>query len=116
MSTTDRTPTTRRPTAERLPIDEQFWPVNLLLLVLGAVVSGAIAVRADFFTPRLLGSGWTWLATVWLIVGLVTLGAWRLGDRAARRLQLSAVLAILLILFLLTYFGDREVLWLDLAQ
>ncbi|MCE9546900.1 MAG: hypothetical protein K8T25_15600 [Planctomycetia bacterium] len=106
---TELTRHTRRLPEERPPIDEQFWPVNMLLLVLGASTTCLLAVYAEFNPTQLLAEGWMWLVGIWFAVVAVIWIAWRLGDAAARRLQLSAVLALLLVELALVHVGPQVV-------
>jgi len=89
-------------------LDEQLWPINLTLLVLGAFVSGEIAVFGNFRTPAVFSNGWTWLAGVWLIVIGIVWAASHLGERKGRRLQLSGVLALLCFVVFLTISAYTE--------
>ncbi|MDH3718815.1 MAG: hypothetical protein OES79_11910, partial [Planctomycetota bacterium] len=83
-------------------IDDQLWPINIVLLILGGFITGEVLVFGDFTTPAVLQNGWTWLTWVWFAVIGTMLLAWKYGGRTARRTQLSGALALVFTLFLLT--------------
>lgn len=82
--------------------DDQLWPVNIVLLILGGFLTGEILIFGDFTTPAVFSNGWTWLSWVWFAVIGTMLLAWKAGGRTARRTQLSGAVALVLTLSLLT--------------
>jgi hypothetical protein len=83
--------------------DEQFWPVNIALLVLCGFVGGLIIAYSDrgpefpYFTwnsAEWWRNGYVRLASLFLSVGLfIGLAIW-LGGQRGRRFQLAAVISI----------------------
>ncbi|MCE9553322.1 MAG: hypothetical protein K8T91_08080 [Planctomycetes bacterium] len=93
----------RRLKSDAVPaFDEQLWPINIALIVLGAYTTGELWIFASFTTLDVWSNGFTWLAVVWIGILLVMWAAWRLGDYRGRRLQFSAVLAMLCVQWMLT--------------
>lgn len=83
-------------TAKANFFDEQMWPINLTLIVLAGFVAGAIAGRADWNTPEGQQQAWINLGIlaggVAIVAGLLAL----LTPRQARRVQLAALVSLLL--------------------
>ncbi|MEX1224716.1 MAG: hypothetical protein WEA31_09235, partial [Pirellulales bacterium] len=78
--------------------DEQLWPVNLAIFVLAAFCSGLLLATSNFDDAPFIRNGWTYLSATWLIaIGTMVFTA-KFGGRHARRMQLSAVLSLILVL------------------
>jgi len=81
--------------ANRADFDDRLWPVNVALVILGGCVAGIIAAVSSFEDPRLLYNGWARLGGLAVVVLLLMLGAYWLGGKVGRRLQLCIVISLL---------------------
>ncbi len=81
--------------ARAADFDDQLWPINCTILILAGFVAGIVIAQSSFSEPRLLYNGWTHLASVGLMVGLLFLGVWWLQGKMLRRLQLCILLSLL---------------------
>ena len=87
-------------------LDEQLWPINVMLLVLGGMLSGELVtwgiLSGNLHSGSPLHNTWMHIAVTWLLIGGSMLMAWKVGGVMARRTQLSLVLALILFLILIT--------------
>jgi hypothetical protein len=82
--------------AGETPFDEQLWPVNVALLVLGAYLVGIILAVFPLDHPNLLLNAITWLAVVMVAIPLTMWALWYVDNRTLRRgVQLAAVLSLI---------------------
>ncbi|MEK6247922.1 MAG: hypothetical protein N2C12_07065, partial [Planctomycetales bacterium] len=81
--------------------DDQLWPVNVTLLVLGGFVTGELVALGQYEFMN-LQSAWIWIALLWACVFGVMFGAWGIGTTVARRTQFSLALALLVVAMLIS--------------
>ena len=82
--------------------DEQLWPVNVALLVLGSFLVGIVLAYLRFDDPRWYANAWTSLALIPLIIGGAMIALQFVNNRVVRRaVQFSAVLSLLIHVVLL---------------
>lgn len=93
--------------------DDQTWPVNVVLLILGGCLAGILSAHADFETPVLVHNGWVQLAALGLTMLALAMGAFLLRQKMQRRMQLAVLIS------LLTHFwlseGMRQLAFLTTA-
>ena len=75
--------------------DEQLWPINVAIVILAGFVAGIVIAYSSFDDPHILRNGWTRLAVVGMLVGLLFWGVFWLEGKMLRRLRLCIVLALL---------------------
>ena len=96
-------------TAKVADFDDQLWPINLAIVILGGFVAGLVFAYSDFQDARILYNGWTRLVFVGLMVaGLMWAVHW-LEGKMLRRLRLCIILALLVNLWVLMW-AAREYL------
>jgi len=88
-------------------IDEQQWPINVALVLLGAFVLGVVVAVSDFSDPRLLYNGWVRLIGVGATLGLLAAGMIWMRQRILRRVQLGVLLSLLFHLVLAFYLHQQ---------
>src|SRR5688572_28278508 len=77
--------------------DEQLWPINCMLLVLGGYVAGIIIATSSFEGGPLWQNGWVRLSFLAATVVALFVGTWWLHRRQhVRRMQLAVLLSLLL--------------------
>lgn len=76
--------------------DEQLWPVNVALLVMGGFVAGCIIALSEFDNPTWYNNGWVRLSTLVATLVFALVVASRLNNKLIRRgIQLAAILSLL---------------------
>ncbi|MHB1037096.1 MAG: prenyltransferase/squalene oxidase repeat-containing protein [Pirellulales bacterium] len=76
--------------------DDQLWPINCAILLLAGFAGALVVATSQFDDARLLYNAWARLATIGAIVGLMFWGTFRLRGKVRRRLQLSALVSLLI--------------------
>ncbi len=77
--------------------DDQLWPVNVALALLGGFSIGVTAAFLRFDDPRPLHNAWTSIIGIAVITGAVMVGMRWVSNRMVRRgMQLAIALAVLL--------------------
>ena len=95
----------KSPPPRRVAFDEQLWPVNVAILVMGGFVVGAILATCRLDDPRFFYNGSVRLAGLAGVLGLLIWGVSALDSRRVRRgLQLAALVS------LFTHIGAMVVL------
>ncbi len=75
--------------------DEQLWPINGLLVILGGCVAGLIGALGEFDHPVWFRNAWFHLAVVGATVLALIVGTfWVSTRRGARRMQLAVLMAL----------------------
>jgi hypothetical protein len=88
------------------PFDEQMWPVNVALLVLGAYLVGIVLAIFPFDHPQPLLNAITWLSVIAVGVPLIMWGLWYVDNRTLRRsVQLAAVLSLIVNLSVMVFLA-----------
>jgi len=89
----------------RPEFDEQFWPINVAILVLAACVAGVVVTQGEFSLTdgRWLHNGSVQLALVVLLLGILVWAAAWLQAHAVRRVQLCILISLLVHLWLVMY-------------
>ena len=90
-----------------IDFDEQQWPINVALLILGAFVAGVVAAASDFDDPRVLYNGWARMFGVLLTMGLLFGGMMYMQRRMMRRVQLCVLVSLLFHLWLALYLHQH---------
>lgn len=94
-------------TASTIDFDEQQWPINVALLILGAFVAGIVVAASDFEDPRVLYNGWVRVFGVLLTMGLLFGGVMYMQRRMMRRVQLCVLVSLLFHLWLALYLHQH---------
>ena len=90
--------------------DDQLWPVNVAIALLGGFTAGIAAAYLRFDDPRPLHNAWTSIVAVAAGTGVVMIVMRWITNRLARRgLQLSLVLALLAHLMFLVAADQADV-------
>jgi len=93
------------------PFDEQLWPVNVALLVLGGYLAGVILRIFPFDEPNLLRNAITWLAAVVIVIPSIMWGLYYVDDRTMRRrVQFAAVLGVIIILTIMVIMATFDLI------
>ncbi|MDY0165174.1 MAG: hypothetical protein RBS80_01435 [Thermoguttaceae bacterium] len=87
--------------------DEQQWPINVALVILGAFVAGVVLATSDFDDPRVFYNGWVRMLGVLLTMGLLFGGVAYLQQKVIRRVQLCVLLSLLFHLWLALYLHQH---------
>ncbi len=90
--------------AYAMALDEQLWPINVTLLVLGGFATGVLLALGNPTTDVLWLNAWMWIAMTWAVILTGMFVAWQYGGLMARRTQLSLVLALIIFVALLVSF------------
>jgi hypothetical protein len=90
--------------AYAMALDEQLWPINVTLLVLGGFATGVLLALGNPTTDVLWLNAWMWIAMTWTAILTGTWVAWQYGGLMARRTQLSLVIALIIFVALLVSF------------
>jgi Prenyltransferase and squalene oxidase repeat len=90
--------------------DEQWWPINALLVLLAGVVGAVIVATSDFHTQDIFRNGIIRLGVLAAIVVGLSLSSLLLRGRLQRRMQLAVLFSLVLHLWLClgsyyTYLG-----------
>ncbi len=93
--------------ASTVDFDEQQWPINVALVILGAFVAGIVLATSDFDDPRILYNGWVRLLGVALTMGLLFGGVAYLQRKVMRRVQLCVLVSLLFHLWLALYLHQH---------
>ena len=100
--------------------DEHLWPINVALVMLGAVLAGFCISVFDVGDPEIHRNAITWLAAIPVIIGLSMWALRLVSNRLVRRaVLLSVVLSLILnvglmiIMAVTTIFGAQ---WKDQQQ
>ena len=91
--------------------DEQLWPINCAIVILGGLLAGFIMAKSSPADPRLIGNRWVGLASVGLLMIVLLAGVRWLRGKMRRRLQLGIVVSLLVhttALLLLAYGGVAQ--------
>src|SRR5262245_6619089 len=101
--------------------DEQWWPINVLLGALAAVVAVVIVKTGDFHTHNIFRSAIMHLGVLAAIVVGLSLSSLLLHGRMQRRMQLAVLFSLVLHLWLClvsyyTYLGMAAQTEVDLAR
>ena len=75
--------------------DEQAWTTNIAILILAGLLAGVVIGIGDFTDLRLLYNGYTHLAIVGVMLGLLFIAARWLEGKMRRRLQLAVLLSLI---------------------
>ncbi len=75
--------------------DEQLWPINCAIVILGGLLAGFIMAKSSPADPRLIGNRWVGLASVGLLMIVLLAGVRWLRGKMRRRLQLGIVVSLL---------------------
>ncbi|MCA9174565.1 MAG: hypothetical protein KDB14_08765 [Planctomycetales bacterium] len=87
---------------QRAYFDEQQWPVNLALFVLGGFLIGAAIAYQGFDEPRWYANAMTAVIGVPILIGMVIFTLKRVTNRAIRRgMQLAVVLSLMVHLIMI---------------
>ena len=86
------------------PLESQFWPATILLLVFAGVVTGLIIARSDFYSPHVLHNAWFHLFVNTVLVGVLMWASSQLRGKVLMRVQISVLLSLLMHLVLLIGF------------
>jgi hypothetical protein len=89
-------------TGPQTPLDEQLWPVNVALVVLGGFSIGTSLAYQRFDTPEWYNNALTYVVGVPLLIGAAMLACMSVNSHLWRRsMQLALVLSLLVHLFLM---------------
>ena len=88
----------------RVVFDEQQWPVNIVLVVLGGFLIGGIFAYQRFDDPRWYASPWLSLTLVVLLIGTTIMTLRMIDNRKFKRtMQFSVVVCAIIHLGMLIY-------------
>ncbi len=93
--------------ASTIDFDEQQWPINVALLILGAFVAGVVVAASDFEDPRVLYNGWVRMFGVLLTLGLLFGGMMYMQRTVMRRVQLCVLVSLLFHMWLALYLHQH---------
>ncbi len=93
--------------AATIDFDDQQWPINVALVILGAFVAGVVMATSDFSDPRVLYNGWVRMLGVALTMGLLFGGVAYMQRKVMRRVQLCVLLSLLFHLWLALYLHQH---------
>ena len=76
--------------------DDQFWPVFVALIVLGAFLTGIVLAGQKFNDPRLYANAGVTLGLIALLITTLSIVAYSIGNRFVRRsVQLAIVVCLI---------------------
>ncbi len=93
--------------ASTADFDEQQWPINVALLILGAFVAGVVLAASDFDDPRVFYNGWVRMLGVLMTMGLLFAAVVYLQRKVMRRVQLCVLVSLLFHLCLALYLHQH---------
>ncbi len=86
-------------------VEDQFWPVNLLIVVLAGFVAGLILATSRFDDPRILHNAIFRLGTVVLTLAAWFAGVHYLRGRMRQRMKLAVLFSLLVHMWLALGLG-----------
>src|SRR5262245_29568410 len=90
--------------------DEQLWPVNIALVVLGGFLIGVTAAYGRFTEVPWYLNAWLAVFTIPLCIGGAIVAFHYIDNRMVRRsLQLSVVLATILHVFIIVQLVETKI-------
>ncbi|HID76831.1 MAG TPA: hypothetical protein EYP56_12655, partial [Planctomycetaceae bacterium] len=100
----------RRIPLEAADFDEQLWPINLAVFVLGGVAAGiVVATTENFHDPVLLRNGWFRLTVVGLLVSAMLWAVRWLQGRVRRRVLFCLLVSLLVHLGVAVVLHDKYI-------
>lgn len=87
--------------------DDQLWPVNVAIVILGGIVAGVVYATSDFEDPRFLYNGWVRLGGVAAAMGVLFWAAFYLQGKMLRRVQLCVVISLLIHIGLALFLHEK---------
>jgi len=94
-----------------MAFDDQLWPVNLALALLGGFSIGVTAAFLRFDDPRPLHNAWSSIIAIAVITGAVMVGMRWVSNRVVRRgMQLAIAIAVMLHLAFIIAAHSADVL------
>ncbi len=105
------------PSPHQATFDEQLWPINVALVMLGAFLAGICIAVLPFDDPRIYRNAVTWLAALPIVIGLAIWTMRKIHSQLVRRaVLLSAVLSVIVNVALLVIMAWTKVFPLYLLR
>ena len=90
------------PKAQDTAFDDQMWPVDVALIILGAFLAGAVLAYLRFDTFNVFTNAITYLLLIPMVVGGSMVGLRYVGNRLVRRtMQLALIISVMVHLIFL---------------
>ncbi|NLX94840.1 MAG: hypothetical protein GXY83_01555 [Rhodopirellula sp.] len=87
--------------------DDQLWPINVAIVILGGIAAGVIAASSSFDDPRLFYNGWVRLGGVAVMMMILFWAVIHLQGKMLRRVQLCLIVSLVVHIGLALFLHDR---------
>lgn len=87
--------------------DDQLWPINVAIVILGGIAAGLIAASSSFDDPRLFYNGWVRLGGVAVMMMILFWAVIHLQGKMLRRVQFCLIVSLVVHIGLALFLHDR---------
>ncbi len=87
--------------------DDQLWPINVAIVILGGIAAGTIVATSSFDDPRTLHNAWVRLGGVGAVMAVLFCAVVWLQGKMLRRVQLCLIVSLMVHIGLVLYLRDQ---------